>query len=364
MVYKYMRLVDWIKEQVETGALTAGQKLPTEAAMAEQFSVSRHTVRQALAFMENEGLLYSIQGSGTYISEDMERVPPEDGEPEQRSNSIGMLLSDSIQYIFPDIIQGVSEYLMSRGYLLNVAFTGGNFFHEKDVLDKLMEANLAGIIIEPLSYGMALNNDALYAEVAEKIPMLMIHTDRSRVCPTLSLCDGEGTYMLANHLLDMGHTEIGSIYAFDEPTAAPRYSGFLNAMHEKNVTHRDDNDIWIKRRNLNDLFHPEGKLPLERMLKEVTAVICHDDRIAYALIRHLRDQGIRVPEDISVVGYDDSVYATLDMQITSVTHPKEKYGKRAAQAILEMIRDPDAFDADKYVIHPKLVVRNSVRKIK
>ena len=114
---------------------------------------------------------------------------------------------------------------------------------------------------------------------------------------------------------------------------------------------------------MEDLFDPRGGLALDRILENSTAVICHDDRIAYSMIMHLRDRGIRVPDDISVVGYDDSFYATLDTQITSVTHPKKKYGKRAAQAILHMIQEPDTFDVTRYIIHPKLVVRDSVKKI-
>ena len=364
--YKYMKLVNWIKEQVSSGRFSAGEKLPTETALAEQFSVSRHTVRQAIAFMEKEGMLYSVQGSGTYFSDELdigENKVQADKPETASSRSVGLLLSDSNNYIFPDIVQGASEYLMSKGYFLNVAFTGNRFSQEREVLDTLLKSNLAGLIVEPLNYGMTSYNDEVYAEIAEKIPMLMIHTDRSSVCPALSICDREGGYLVTKYLLDMGHKEINSIYAFDETTASSRYAGILNALQDYGIEHNEKNDIWIKRSNLSDLFHPDGKLALDRILNNASAIICHDDRIAYAIIMHLRDRGVCVPEDISVVGYDDSFYATLDMQITSVTHPKREYGRSAAKAILEMIQNPDEFDINKYIVHPKLVVRNSVKKI-
>lgn len=367
MTYKYMKLVEWTKEQVKNGVFSAGEKLPTEAELAQQFSVSRHTVRQAIAFMEKEGMLYSIQGSGTYFSDDLESGEPEteNDEPAAASSkSIGLLISDSSNYIFPDIVQGASEYLMSKGYFLNVAFAGSRFSHEREVLDTILQANPAGLIVEPLNYGMNSYNEDMYAEIAQKVPMLMIHTDKSNACPALSLCDREGGHLVTEHLIDMGHTAINSIYAFDETTASPRYAGFLSALHEHGIEHDERNDIWVKRSNLDDLFQPEGRLALDRILKNSSAVVCHDDRIAYELITHLRERGIRVPEDISVVGYDDSFYATLDMQITSMTHPKKKYGRKAAKAILEMINDPKNFDINKYITHPKLVVRDSVKEIK
>ena len=366
MTYKYMKLVDWFNEQLNEGGLTAGQKLPTEAELTARFEVSRHTVRQAIAYLEEKGLVRSIQGSGTYISENAKsgRSRSRNSDDGTVSNVIGLVLSNSTDYIFPSIVQGASDYLLSRGYLLNVAFTQGDYLREKDVLEKLKETNLAGLIIEPLSYGMTSNNDDLYSELADEIPMLMIHTEQSRICPALKLCDREGTHQAMQYLIDHGHKRIGSIYAFDEPTAISRYSGFLDSLNENGIEHNDETDIWFKRSHLEDLFEEGGNRSLERMLSEVTAVVCHDDRVAYELSLYLRARGKKVPEDISLVGYDDSFYATQDTQITSVVHPKEKYGKRAAQAILDLIERPDTFNISKYLTEPKLVIRNSVKDIR
>ena len=97
----------------------------------------------------------------------------------------------------------------------------------------------------------------------------------------------------------------------------------------------------------------------DAILDQVSAVVCHDDRAAYRLIQYLRRKGVRVPEEMSVAGYDDSSYAVLDFPITSVTHPKTKYGKQAAQALLDMIDHPGNVNLDAYTIPPQLVVRKS-----
>ena len=166
--------------------------------------------------------------------------------------------------------------------------------------------------------------------------------------------------MLTEYLLDMGHTQIGTIFAFNEQTAQSRYLGMLEALYSRAISRSEDLDVWVHRENVTDLFQPNGNLPLMRMLEKATAVFCHDDRIAYTLITYLRSNGIRVPEDISVVGYDDGLYATLDLQITTVAHPKVQYGARAAQAILELLRSPESFSIDKYEQIPQLIVRQSV----
>lgn len=377
MTYKYVKLVDWITEELNRGNLKPGQKLPTEAELTKRFGVSRHTVRQAIAFLENEGIVTSIQGSGTYVkgdfpvpvSGDAEEAGPADTGDSAGSDLpapnkvVGLLISAGSDYIFPDIVQGASDYLMKKGYLLNVAFSGGDYYQGKESLEMMLEANPAGVIIEPLSYGISMGGDDIYEKVAKKVPTLMIHIDHSDVCPALGLKDREGTQMLTEYLLEMGHEKMGSIYVLDEVVSSSRYAGFRSTLYEHGIPHEDDNDIWIRRNNLNDLFQPEGSLALKRMLQDVTAIVCQDDRVACLLVSYLKKQGIRVPEDISVVGYDDSSYATLDLQITSVVHPKKKYGRYAARALLAMIKHPETFNINKYVIQPKLVIRDSVRNL-
>ncbi|HHX36537.1 MAG TPA: substrate-binding domain-containing protein [Clostridiaceae bacterium] len=122
--------------------------------------------------------------------------------------------------------------------------------------------------------------------------------------------------------------------------------------------------IWTKHDAVNELFEPARSNQLDELINKSTAIFCHDDRIAYTLINYLKLKGLRVPEDISVVGYDDSYYATLNTPITTVSHPKAQYGTQAAKAIIDLINNPRQFDISNYVIEPQLIVRKSVAPIK
>ncbi len=95
------------------------------------------------------------------------------------------------------------------------------------------------------------------------------------------------------------------------------------------------------------------------MRKEVTAIMCHDDRVASKLIGYLGKKQVRVPEDISVVGYDNSLYSQLGVAITTVTHPGTEYGKMAADALLQMIYSQESVDLSRYSVEPELVIRDS-----
>lgn len=362
--FKYKQLADWLKDQLKNGTFLAGQKIPTESDLAEQFALSRRTVRQAVLMLEEEGYLHRIQGSGTYVTERAEELAPEKPEPAAPANKlIGIMLSGAQLYIFPEIVRGASEYLASKGYLLNMMFSDNDYNNERKLLGNLLAAKPAGILLEPVNPAMISYNYEVYDQIMQKTPLIFLHKDYSTLAPALSLHDREGGRILTDYLLDQGHTQIGTIFAFHEQTGQSRYLGMLDALNARGISHSEELEIWTQRGKVEDLFQPTGNLPLMRMLKKATAIFCHDDRIAYMLIPYLRSINVRVPEDISVVGYDDCLYSTLDVKITTMTHPKIQYGVNAAKAMLELIESPETFDITKYEVIPELVVRSTVAPI-
>ncbi len=147
----------------------------------------------------------------------------------------------------------------------------------------------------------------------------------------------------------------------DEYTVISRYMGFKDEMAANGLETSEENTLWIRRNLLSDIFSDNGNLAVDRMIKNVSAVICHDDRIAYELIKYLHSKNIRVPEDISVVGYDNAdIFTDTDIRLTTIAHPKAKYGENVANGILELINDPDAFSISKYAVEPELIEGNSV----
>ena len=315
-------------------------------------------MRKAVAALEEEGYLQRIQGSGTYVTEGFHR-PPLQPQGAGLSNTIGLIIGDSQTYLSPDIIRGASDYLIEQGYLLSVAMTSGSYDSEKKAMEILLKNRPAGVLLEPVNSGLFSVNYDLYQRMSEEIPCLLLHSGNIGTCRALSLHDRMGAQLLTEHLLELGHTKIGVIFCIEEYTGQKRYCGLLSALRGHGLTHSQDYCIWTQRSRIDDLFAPGGSLELDRMLETVTAVFCHDDRIAYALIRYLENKGIRVPDDISVVGYDDSIYAQLSLPITTVSHPKAEYGLHAAQALLDLIHSPGTANLSKYEALPELIVRNS-----
>ena len=354
--YKYLQLAELLRNKILEGDYRPGERIPTEPELSNLFSSSRHAVRKAVSVLEEEGYLNRIQGSGTYVTENFRR-PPLEGSG--HSNIIGLIIGNSQTYLSPEIIRGASDYLIEQGYLPSVAMTSGSYASEKKALEILLKNRPAGILLEPVNSGLFSVNYELYQQINEEAPCLLLHSGNIGACRALSLHDRMGAQLLTEYLLSLGHTKIGVILCIEEYTGQKRYCGFLSTLRSHGLSHNQEHCIWTQRSRIDDLFEPGGSLELDRMLETVTAVFCHDDRVAYALIRYLENKGICVPDDISVVGYDDSIYAQLSLPITTVSHPKAEYGLHAAQALLDMIHSPQTANLSKYESQPELIIRDS-----
>ncbi|MDR3766820.1 MAG: GntR family transcriptional regulator [Butyricicoccus sp.] len=355
--FKYEQVADTLTEMILNHTYAVGEKIPTEDELSEQFQVGRQTVRKAVALLEESGYLKKVQGSGTYVCE-RDSVAQPAMPTVQNPGSIALVMMNS-DYIFLDIMRGASDYLLGEKYMLNSIVTDGDYEKERLALERLWRNLPAGLIFEPVCSGLLSINAPIIEKIATRIPCLLLHTDGEQRFPVLPLRDREGMKQMTDYLLSLGHRKIGTLFSFDEMTGQNRFRGFLDSLREHGIEHEPRCSVWIEHSKKEDIFQAAGSLQLDAMLRQVTAVICHDDRSAYRLIRYLESKGIRVPEDISVTGYDDSAYSVLDLPITTVVHPKTEYGKKAAQALVALIRHPKDVHLDEYTIAPQLVIRAS-----
>ena len=146
----------------------------------------------------------------------------------------------------------------------------------------------------------------------------------------------EAAQKAVNYLIARGHRNIGAILKLDDGQGRLRYLGYLKAMEAAGLAVTDSRMVWIDTDESKQLNFCRDKI-LNRV-EECSALFCYNDQIAFQLIRMLQEKGIRVPEDVSVISIDDSDLALhSEVPITSLPHPKEKLGARAAEVLLDMI---------------------------
>ncbi|SFC09750.1 GntR family transcriptional regulator [Butyrivibrio sp. YAB3001] len=356
---KYQTIIDWINKNIDEGKLSPGEKIPSENILCEKFGLSRQTVRHAISKLSEDGLLESRRGSGTYVAD--QRA---DGSNKSVVAVVTTYLDD---YIFPSTIRGIESSLSSKGYSMQLSFTNNTTGKEKQILEDLIERNdVAGVIMEPVKSALPNPNIQLYHKLIDKgIKVLFINSYYPELdLPHVSINDEECAYRAVKALADAGHRNIGCVLKLDDGQGRERYRGYLRAMTECGLSFTYDHVNWIDTIDIKD-----GKRSLVRVkerLKGCSAVFCYNDQVAGMLMQVLIEDGMKLPEEMSVIGMDDSDLAKIGVSgvtISSIPHPKARLGNKAAQNMIRLIHSSGKFCNATYEFEEDVIIRDSIQEL-
>lgn len=361
---KYMMVKEKIKEWMNDGRVKPGEKIYSESELVKMFAVSRHTVRQALGQLVHEGWLYKEQGAGTFCSNRMNQSMAKEQRLEVKSKNIGVITTYISDYIFPSIIKGIESYLTGHGYALTFACTDNDLEKEKQCLQTMLSQNIDGLIVEPTKSTSFNPNIHYYLELEQHhIPYLMINQYYPQLNPPHIIVDDEkGGFITTEHLINLGHEKIIGIFKTDDRQGINRLQGFIRAFRENHLTLFPEMVITYSTEDQDNKIAENLKALLGSAATKPTGIVCYNDQIALNVINTLRDFDIKVPEDISIVGFDDSYLAEAsEIKLTTVKHPKMEMGIEAAKWIISAVekRKLDAPKTGEIVYEPELVIRNS-----
>ncbi|EGD46890.1 transcriptional regulator, GntR family with LacI sensor [Ruminiclostridium papyrosolvens DSM 2782] len=355
---KYLRLMEHLKQEILLGKIKPGEQIPSENVLAETMSLSRHTVRKAISMLVNEGYLYTEHGRGTYCLDRSRK--------RSDSRNIAVITTYISEYIFPKVIQGIDSVLSSNGYSIMLKNTNNNTKHEAVCLEDVLQKNVEGLIIEPTKSALYSENMKFYEALDNhRIPYIFIHgfyqqlDSKSHVL----LDDAKGMYSAVEYLARLGHKKIAGIFKADDVQGVERHNGYAKAIADAGMAYNPDDVIW---------FHTEDRdikpyNMVKRLMEEkrgVDAIACYNDEIAFRVYELLNSLGVKVPDDVSITGFDDSYFsANCPVKITTVRHPKEKLGEEAAEILLQMIKQNDYLtEPVQKTIVPELIIKDSCIK--
>lgn len=354
---KYFDLMEDLRGQILSGAIKAGEKLPSENELSTKYQVSRQTVRKALQILQNEGYIYAEHGRGTFCSEMLRHS--------RQSRNIAVVTTYLSDYIFPRVIQGIDQVLTENSYSILLKNTKNSRNLEARCLEELLQKDIDGLIIEPSKSQIFCRHINLYQMLDEyRIPYVFIQGSYAQMKnkPHIVLDDCKGGYLVTKHLIDLGHTDIVGVFKSDDTQGQQRHKGYVQALQEAGIRYDPDKVIWFYTEDRKT--HPYEKMrqmAMEREQLYFDAVVSYNDQIALEVMRALTDEGLVVPEDVSVTGYDNSYLAsTCKVPLTTVAHPQERLGQMAAELLLKLIREGNMdCAANRILIEPELVVRES-----
>ncbi|TBL77852.1 GntR family transcriptional regulator [Paenibacillus thalictri] len=362
-VPKYLQLKQEILGWFEVGQLKEGDQMPTEHEIAERFQMSRQTVRQTFGELEREGWLQRMQGRGTFVSR-----PGVSGYAGQNQEirTIGVVTTYISDYIFPHIVRGAEAALRGRGYRMLLSSTDNDKLKERENLEMMLGQPLSGIMIEPTRSAEGNPNLDLYLSLDYKnIPYIMINERYTELnCPVIKVDDEAGAYKAAAHLIELGHRHIAGFFKMDDLQGVNRLKGFLRAHHERKVPLLPDSVVhYTTGEKETRPYEAALRLLQQETGARPSAFVCYNDELAVKLLEAARQLGLSVPEQLSVVGFDDSSLATAtEVKLTTLTHPKAELGRLAAEWLMDMIEGKQPAQAS-YMYEPELIVRDSTRAV-
>lgn len=359
MLKKYEIIKQDLCEQIISGKYPINGKIPTETILMEIYKVSRFTVRHAIGELEKENYIYRIQGRGMFVNnwKSKPKLPI-------KNKTIGLITTHIADYIFPNIIAGIDNYVSNLGYSILIANTQNNLEKERRSLINLLSNDLCGLIIEPTQSALSNTNENIYDNFkALGIPMLFINsTYKNLNFPYLIMDDEKIGKNITNYLIEHGHKRIVGIFKVDDAQGVHRMNGYINAYQEHpEIINSSDIMMYQTEENKVNVFKK-----LHSILKQTrympTAIVCYNDQLAIQVINFIHGIGLKVPDNISVIGVDDYQFSAFNNpSITTIRHPQEKMGYDAGKMMIDLIAKRPVTPK---IYEPEIIVRKSVKMIK
>jgi LacI family transcriptional regulator len=273
----------------------------------------------------------------------------------RRSHTVGVLIPDLNNPLFPPIVRGLEDKLAAAGYVALIGNTDADASRERLIFEQMRARHVDGFVL-----ATATLHDRLLAEAAAAdLPVvLMNRLSQDYSFPSVSVDNEQGARMAISHLARLGHTRIAHIAGPQEAsTGVSRLRGFREGMAAHGLEVREDLITYAGRYTVE-----EGTRCAQELLAVqggFTAVAAANDMLAVGCYAALDDVGLQCPDDISVIGFNDMPFIDrLRPPLTTVRFPHYQLGTEAAQLLLERIGEREAPVKILYLA-PELIVRKS-----
>ena len=344
----YLQVKKDLMDQIEDGRIKVGDKLPSENEMMVLYGVSRMTVRSALSELVQEGCVRKEQGAGSFCIAVPEKI---------KHINVDVMMNYGDTFFVPYLINGINSILETENASLIIHDTKDSMQGIIDCMNDALKHGTDGVIFQLCHVQ---ENKQELRKVLEQfrqknIPTVAICGDvPDSEANSLNIDDYYGACAAASYMLECGHKKVLGLFSLPEYGAGERWRGVRETLGRSKKT-----SLFVENTDGNYMDRVLDTIKKEK----ITGIICHNDIIAVNCMHVLQENGFRIPEDVSIIGYDDlDISMSTNPQLTTISHPKDHMGRDAAKILLLHIRGVNTQRTD-YIYRPELVIRQSVMKI-
>jgi LacI family transcriptional regulator len=288
-----------------------------------------------------------------------------------KSHIVGVILEDSSNPFFSEVFKGIEEAAEKEDYQLILMNTGEDYKKEKSAIDTLISRRVDGLIISPVEG----NYDDLKNLEKGNFPLLIVgrNIEELKRCSQIYNDDFKGGYLAAKHFMQTGKKRCAVMMTDEkDSTSSSRLEGFKTALRESGLAVEKDLKRFIfENKNKNDYFISDTDMSLQnayRTMNEMLdeglnfdSVFCFNDMVAFGVLKSLSKRGIKCPEEMGVIGFDDVFFSSLSTpSLTTIRIKKHELGFRAFNILKEIMSGKG-----RKTVHEKLdvnlIIRNSTQ---
>ncbi len=362
----YLQCANVIAERIQNKRYGVGDFIPPERELCKEFNVARLTIRRSLAELVRSGLLERVPGAGTRV---VERKRKSAATRSICCVTVRNVRPLSLSPFYADIFSGVEKELAGTSFhLVFAAFEKNELWDEQGGARAQAARVRAAQLAKRSGFSGVLFIDGIPDEFVLAIHQYgipLVLTDKQMAHPCISSVMPDnfaGAQEAARYLLDLGHRRIAFLAAPKDPVVEARFEGFLEAHREAGIKFEQRLYLAGGYEILPAFDAMTAFLKSCRKKDLPTAVMAVNDEAAIGALKALQKHGLRVPADVSVIGFDDiSWSAHTEPPLTTVRIMREEMGRLATKLLLRQIETKNA-PAAKLLMHTELVARDSCAK--
>ena len=350
----YLKIKKDLLNKLKT--IDPNERIPSRNELIKEYNVTRTTVDRAISELIGEGYLYSRDGSGTYVSENITQ------HTRQTSGKIvswGVILPNIMYDTYPGILRGVEDVAHKHGRNVVICNTDNNIEKQANYIYKLVDSDVEGVVIVP---AISDENDFKpFQMLREKnIPFVFCNRGILRIeAPKVTSNSFYGGYIATKHLIEQGFRRIAYISNPMYQVSLDRYQGYRSAIEEAGLELGDEYVLFEESFHAQNPGYENTKTLLKSNLN-VDAVFCFNDGLAKGAYQAIVESGLKVGRDIGLIGYDNTyICESLPVKLTSVKFKTHEIGTKAAELLLSIVNGESVPQNKIIVLQPKLVVRES-----
>ena len=272
----------------------------------------------------------------------------------QQSDMIGLIIPDLQNPFFAEIAQSVFDAAASSGFCAVLGVTGWNPEVERYNIELMMQKRVDGLLLKQVDSGAGYDFGDM--------PVILLEKSRKMSCGYVEVNDEQGGYIAALHMLACGYRKIAIIGGTPQSVSHKhRVAGFFKAFEEEGLPTDTIEVIY------GSFFLSSGLELMNRYLEtgaKPEAVFCANDAVALGALQSAQEHGLRVPDDLGIMGFDDISYSSLpQIMLTTIRQPLNEMGAIATSLLISQIQKGKPGILPKVVLETELMIRNTCRDI-